>query len=596
MLNRSKFLLICTTRLLTFRLLLFISILLVLGCKSEPDTEPSPGEFHLKIRLASEPDRINPILSRQTQASQIEGMIFLPLADYNPRTLELEPVLIKEAPVVSSVTDRNEGKALKYEMEIMDEAAWENGDPVTGYDYAFTLKVAFNPFVINQSWHDNMRHIVDVEIDPDRPRNITVITDRTYILSEEVITTTEVYPEYIYDPDHLLKDISFFDLVKYKTGVNATLDSILHRFADQFNDQRYSNSVISGAGPYEFVEWIPNQQIVLKRKDNWWGLPFQNKHPSLEANPATITYYFIQDAQTAITALKDQRLDLVAEINPEQYTELKQYQDARHPIQLEAPSVLSYYFVAYNNDRPQLADRRVRKAISMLMDVDELIDQLFYGLAVRTIGPLSPQHLAYNRSLTPIQYDPSAAGNLLAEAGWVDSDQNGILEKNINGIKTEMKLIILTSQSQLGQDVALVLKSNAKDLGIDFEVVPVRTPQLLQDTEKGNYDLACLVSVQSIGAYDPYNFWHSDKAGPGGTNFLNFRNQEVDNLIDSLRTTLNSETRNKLYLDFQEIIYEEQPALFLVSPKTPIAANGNLFITSTPLRPGYFENTFQLKK
>ncbi|MCB0668899.1 MAG: hypothetical protein KDC80_23910, partial [Saprospiraceae bacterium] len=473
-------------------------------------------------------------------------------------------------------------------------AKWDNGSDITGYDFAFTMKAAFNPYLSNPTWRDNMKHITDLIVDEQNPKKFTVITNNKYILSEEVITTNDIYPEYIYDPEHLLKDIRFEQLLD-SIEVNSVLDSVLHRFADQFNGENFSRSIVSGSGPYEFVSWSPNQQLTLKRKENWWGRPFADKHPCLQAEPASIIYYFIEEAQTAITALKDYRIDVVAEITPEQYTGLKAFDDPKHPIQLEAASVYSYYFIAYNNDNPILRDRRVRNAISRLMDIDNIIEQLFYGLAVRTVGPLSPQHAGYNHNLSPLPFDPAEAKSLLELAGWSDTDDDGILDKEFNGIKKDFNLTILTTPGGLGEDVAIVLKSEAKKIGLEFQILPAKVAKLLKDTKSNNYDLACLASVQSIGAYDPYNLWHSETAGPDGTNLTNFRNIEADSLINEIRITLDREARNKLYLRFQEIIYEEQPALFLVSPKTAFAAKGNLELKSTSLRPGFFENTISLK-
>ncbi|MCB0689364.1 MAG: hypothetical protein KDC53_22655 [Saprospiraceae bacterium] len=578
------------------RLLIVVSVAVIISCQQGyRDIPEEEAAYNLSIRLGFEPDRINPILSRQVHASQIEGMIFLPLSDYNPFSLRLEPVLIKDYPKITAIDPADEEKGLRYEMEIMEEATWDDGTPVTGYDYLFTMKVAQDPYLLNTTWKNQMAHITDVTVDPNNPKKITVLTNNKYILSEEVITNNDVYPEHIYDPDQLLKPYNFQQIKNIGSQADADLDSTLHQFATQFNDEKYSREIISGNGPYEFEEWIPKQQIILKRKENWWGTKFQDKHPSLQAHPASITYHLIPDAQTALTSLKDQRLDLVADITPEQFQELKNYNNQEHPLTLEAPDVLSYYFIAYNNDRPALRDKRVRRAISMLMDIENLIDKLFYGLATRTIGPLSPNHPAYNHDVKPVPFDPQGALKLLAEAGWSDTNHDGILDKTIEGIKTNLSLSILTSRSQLSQDVAIILKSEAEKVGIQMSIIPNDVPKLIQDTENGDYDLSCLASVQSIAAYDPTNFWHSEKAGPGGTNYFNFRNAEVDSLIDKIRITLNESERNELYLKFQQILQDEQPALFLVAPKTPLAALKKLNFKTTTLRPGYFENTISIK-
>jgi len=594
MLNRSNTQHKSTTKMVLIRLLLCTITLVTFSCQTESEDVVTNPELNLAIRLGFEPDRINPMLSRQVHASQVEGMIFLPLADYNPITLRLEPILISEPPVIS-VVDVNGTEGLKYDMTIMDEAVWDDGTPITGYDYEFTMKAALNPYLINTTWKGQMIHITDISINERNPKKITVYTNSKYILSEEVITTNDVYPQHIYDQDQLLKNYSFSNIKDFDPKQEIKLDSVLHQFADQFNNENYSRKIISGAGPYRFVEWIPNQQIVLERKENWWGTKFQDRHPCLEAKPKSITYYLIPDAQTAITALKDLRINLVADLTPEQYKDLQVYNNAHHSLILESPSVLQYFFIAYNNDHVILGDNQVRRGISYLMDIDNLIDKLFFGLAIRTLGPLSPHHEAYNQNLKPLLFNPDEAKRLFTKAGWNDTDNDGILDKMIDGKKIDFKLNILTSRAQLSQDVAIILSGEAEKIGIQFQIIPNDVTQLIGETQKGDFDLSCLAAVQSIGPYDPYNFWHSDNAGPDGTNYCNFRNAEADSLIDKIRITLDSKERIPLYRRFQEIIYEEQPALFLVAPKTPLAATGNLNFTSTPLRPGYFENTISLK-
>lgn len=595
MINRNKELIICITNIATQWLLWSIVLAGFLSCESESKESSDSERFDLSIRLSFEPDRLNPMLSKLSGATQIEGKIFFPLADYDPFTLTYNPVLLKSNPVITPISEGQYAGGSQYEMEIMDEAVWDDGTPVTGYDYLFTMKAAWNPYLSNTAWSSNLGSVAEIEVDSANPKKITVVTRTQYILGLEVITNNDIYPEHIYDSNRLLKPFSYRELMGFDTTQHASLDSILQQFANQFNHEKFSRQIVSGAGGYSFIEWIPNQQIVLRRKDNWWGSSFGEKHPRFLANPETITYFFIPEAQTAITALKDQRIDLVAELSPEQFTELKAYNDLNHTLNLDTPPVLQYFFIAYNNEHPILGDRMVRLAISKLMDVKSLIDQLFFGLASPTTGPILPFNPAYDHSLEPIALDPEGATGLLREAGWIDSDNDGIMDKIIDGRKLDLVLDILTSPSQLSQDVAIILKAEADKAGIKMNIRPNELGNILQRVRNGQFDMACLASVQAIGPYDPYNSWHSDNIGISGNNFSRFRNQQIDSLIDSIRSTLDTEERNVLYKQFQKIIHEEQPTLFLVAPKTPIASSSRLSFSPTSLRPGYFENTFILK-
>ncbi|NND34537.1 MAG: hypothetical protein HKN76_18270 [Saprospiraceae bacterium] len=554
--------------------------------------ENGKKEFVLRVRLAFEPDRLNPMLSALTQATQIERKIFLPLADYNPNTLILEPILMTESPKITQIVEGPYAGGAEYDLNILPGATWDDGTSITGFDYAFTMKAALNPFISNVAWQSHMDHIVDIVVDSTDSLHIKVITDTEYILSESVIITNPIYPAHIYDPDQMLAPYSFSDIKQLASVNHQDVNQRLKDFADQFNSDEYSRTIVQGAGPYEFVEWIPNQQIILQRKDNWWGNRNIDKHPLMESKPTKIIYYFIPDAQTAITALKDGRIDVVAELSPEQYIDLESYNVKARSLTLRTAPLLQYYFIAYNNDHAILNDKRVRKAISHLMDIQTLADKLFFGLATPTHGPIIPELPAYDTSLASIAFDPETSNLLLAEAGWTDSNGNGILDKNLNGTFTELSLTIMTSRSRLSQDVAILLKEQAQQVGIFLEIMPLDLRNLVQTARRGEYDMACLASVQEVGPYDPYNTWHSDNASTNGNNWCKFRNPEADKIIEKIGHTLDEGRRNELYKKLQRIIFEDQPALFLVSPKFCMATNKHLIFNPTAMRPGYFENTF----
>ncbi len=104
-------------------------------------------------------------------------------------------------------------------------------------------------------------------------------------------------------------------------------------------------------------------------------------------------------------------------------------------------------------------------------------------------------------------------------------------------------------------------------------------------------ELAALSSIQSPSLYDPYPTWHSHNANPTGSNYCQFMDEEADEIIETLRQSVSdSSTIRRLYNDFQQIIYERQPAIFLVSPTINLALRTNLKLESLKIRPGYYEN------
>lgn len=548
----------------------------------------------LRIRLSSEPDRLNPILSRQGTAVQIERFIFSPLLDYNPYSLELEPVLLKERPDIEFIKGED-GEDTRMEMEIRDDAFWDDGSPITGLDYLFSMKIALNPYMANQSWATYISKITHISVDSINPRKISVILSGKYFLAEEIAGGFQVYPRHVYDPEGMYDTISYQTCLGYQPDRNEALDRQFGNYAERFNSDQYSRETVQGSGPYELIEWISGQHVLLQQKTDWWGQGKTDLHPFLQVGADQLHYLIIPDNQTSLTALKDDQLDVVSGISPEDFADLQRYNEENGGLELLTPSVLQYYAIAYNNRNPMLSRLKVRQALSRLMDVDELIEELFYGMGARVHGPVHPSKSYYNDLLTPIPFEPQKAKDLLAQDGWKDSDGDGILDQVLNGKIEKMQFNFLTTRSKLSQDVAILLSENAADAGIAIEITPVENNEIGQRFRSGEYDLSTIAIRQHPGITDLYSNWHSENQDAGGNNFTKFSNPEADSIMEELRETLDPEKIDNLMRKLQEIIYNEQPALFLVAPKTRLAVRDIFDVKGTSVRPGYMDNAILRK-
>ena len=126
----------------------------------------------------------------------VENLIFYPLAEYNPVSLKLEPLLIKKIPELEHIEEGEYTGMFQFEYEIMEEASWEDGSPVTAYDYLFTLKTAFNPRVNASSWRGFFSLIRDVLVDPSNPKKFSVVLEEDHILALELTCNFAIYPQY----------------------------------------------------------------------------------------------------------------------------------------------------------------------------------------------------------------------------------------------------------------------------------------------------------------------------------------------------------------------------------------------------------------
>ena len=219
------------------------------------------------------------------------------------------------------------------------------------------------------------------------------------------------------------------------------------------------------------------------------------------------------------------------------------------------------------NRNPKLSDKRVRRALALSIDMDMVIKDLYEGLAERVVGPFLPDKKYYNTSLKLLSMNLDEARKLLAEAGWKDSNGNGTVDKTIDGALVEMKLQYLyTAGSTFAENFCLLLKSNVQKIGIEIEPAVVERKVLGEKLRSGDYELAGNGAVGQPVPDDPKQFWHTDSAQPGGTNYARFGNAASDALIDAIQNAPDEATRNKLYLDFQQLIYDEQPFIFQINP------------------------------
>ncbi len=575
------------SRPLCFLFLALLCTFVMVSCSNPKGSEEFNGQ--VRIRLDQDPDRLNPILSATASAAQIEPWLFNSLQTYDPITMEMSPVLLEAAPEIKKIINASGEEVTQLDFRIRKEARWDNGDPVTGHDYLFTMKACLVPGIDNSSWSSFITQFTSILVDPNDDRRITVQAKGAYMQIEEIVTGFPVYPEYFYDPNGLLKENTFEYLLN--VAKDSVVDQNLQAFAKMFNSTDFSRDKVSGSGAYELVEWKSQQSILLQRKADWWGTDISQPNTMLRADPKEIIYYIIADEQTALTSLKDGALDLVSDLTPSLFQELKEYKSSAHPLQLHSPAILQYLYIACNTERPALSDAFTRRALAHLIDIDLLVEELFYNEAQPVVSPIHPSKQYYAKDLKPYAYSIEMAKNLLAEAGWGDQNQDGILDRTKNGSRVDFRLNINTTRSQLGQDVATLLKQSAAQVGVSIELVSMDTRAMLQEVRSGNYDMACLAARPPAGDFDPYPNWHSASRSANGNNTCNYANEELDRTIEAIRTASDGDARAKLYHRFQEILHEEQPALFLVAPSNRIAMNAAFQIITGSLKPGYFENT-----
>lgn len=570
-----------------------IGCLLIAACGRESTSENLAGcerqSNEAIIRLAAEPDRLHPILTTSGYANQVNQLLFLTLESLSPTSMDMEPMLVEQRPEVRET----ESGGMAYTFDIHDEAVWDNGSPITGHDYLFTLKAVMNPMVNAPRLRAYMALIEAVEVDADDPRRFTVYTRERDLLGEEIVANViPVMPAYHYDPEGLLRDIPLA-VMGDEQGRQSYTDA-LQAFADQFSEPRFSHEAdgVIGNGPYELEIWETGQRVILRKKADWWGADLADDYPALAAYPDRIIFQIIPDATTAGAVIQSEDIDVVPDLTAEAFVQLQADSAVNACYRLESFPQLASSFLSLNTRDAKLSDKRVRRAIAMSIDANEIIENLYQGFGDRLAGPV-PNTLVYaNKDLRLLDYQPEQARQLLSQAGWEDSNGNGLVDKMVDGELTELQLRFdIPANNNAVQQLGLMMQDQLKAAGIGLDIQAGAWSEIMAAHRAGNFEIVPMGrAYPSPTIWNPRQNYHT-----GGDSRTGFGTAETDALIDRILTVADDDERMELYRQLQTIIYDEQPEIYLFSPRARIALHRRFDTELIPVSPGFLPNLIRLQ-
>jgi len=549
---------------------------------AEPKVEFKNTDNVLRITMRQEPTSLNPVVTSQANARYVRELIHQTLTSQDPVTFE-------QVPQVASVADvrKEPGGGISYSYTIDDRAKWPNGLPITAADVIFSLKALMNPLVNSGAYRPYYYDVESIITSPNNERRFRVMTRKPYLLAEQSIGSLPVYPEYAYDPDRLLRNVRLGDLTNAKTAERISkTDKNLQAFAEGFNDVSVGTEPdkIVGSGPYRLVSWDAGRRLVLERRDDYWAADSRNAW--MQGKPDQIIFDIMPDPQTVVTALRDEQVDLALNLSAGKFRELRDdpYLSARYDF-ATVPG-MSYFGMLMNQQNPLFADAATRRAMAHLVDVDLLVEQIFPGgLARRVNGPVLEEK-DYYADLPAIEFDPAKAAELLASAGWTDSNGDGTLDKEIGGARTEFSFPFMVFPSPESEAIGTLVSEWAGEVGV--EITPTATPprELYGALNKGDFAMGLMGYGLEPNPDEFTQIWASTSVPPNGSNRGGFNNAEADRLIKGIAVTLDERAREPMYQRFQEIIYENQPMVFLVSPATRLVVSKRFDYETTSLTPG----------
>lgn len=475
---------------------------------------PVTGDWLVR-RLSAEPASLNPITSSDAAESTINGYIYEGLLEIDNDTLELTPLLAESYTV-------SEDK-LQYTFTLREGLTWQDGEPLTTDDVLYTFQVTQDP-----------------RVDAPHLRNYFKDLKKVEALDERTVRFTYAYPYF-----------KALDMV----GGMGIIPRHIFDTGEDFNKHPAGRAPL-GSGPYRFVKWDTGKEIVLKRNPDYWG----DRHYI-----DRIVFKVISDDTVALQVLKKQEIDFMGllPIQWERQTAGAQFADRFRKIRFPAQS---YSWIGWNLRKPVFADRRVRRALTMLVDRQSFVDNIWYGLGTVVSGNFFVESPEYDKSIQPWPYDPERAKKLLDEAGWSDHDGDGIRDKD--GVPFRFEFTY-PSASSTSEQLSTLLKESFSKVGIEMTIRKLEWALFTQLLEDRTFDAVTLAWVLPILA-DPYQVWHSSQAGEG-SNYVGFVNREADRIIEDARSEFDRAKRAAMYRRFHRILHEEQPYTFLFNRNSLVA-------------------------
>lgn len=574
-----------------FRIQYYILSILFIGSFLSCKNQPVNTESTIHIRLKKDPDRLHPLVFPNPIAREVYQYIHVSPADYNPNTLQLEPILIKEVPREMVIDTGMYAGGIAFDIEFKEDARWDNGSPITSKDYIFTMKAINLPLTDAGNYRSFTENITDIIADPNNERKCTIIFDHAYMLALETAVNIELYPQYFYDSLNILGSYTFKDF-NAKDAEAIKKDSMLQQFATSFNSGVFSRDKISGAGPYQFVSWTADQHIVLQKKENYWAS--NSTIPSLMQGPDKMIFHIIPDEVTALAQLRTGNIDIINEVSTAAYTELENNRDLSPKFSFFHPALIKQYFILLNNNDAILQDIHVRKALAHLVDIQSIINNFENGKAIQSVGPIHPLKRTFNTELAPIIFNIDTAKALLEAAGWIDYDNDGFREMESPTKMTKLQIEILITGQELGRNIAILLQENARKAGIDLKITE-KDMKLIraENVRTRKFQMIPSILSQDLQMWDDMSRWHSSNNTPEGNNEIGYNNAEVDALLDQIPETKDEQQRIAIYKKIQEHIYQDQACIFLYAPEERLIISNTWKASATPKRPGYLANTFQ---
>lgn len=456
--------------------------------------------------MTGEPSGLISMIAGESASSAITSNIFNSLLKYD-KNLELEGDLVKNWEISA------DQKTIVFKLK--PDLKWADGKPLTSADVLFTWQAVTDEKTASPYASDFQ--LVKKAETPD-PLTFKISYEQAYAPALDSWAGLQILPK------HLLmgQDLHTTSFARSPVGSHYyKLDSWAH--GENLKLSKNPNSVLGQARINQLITRI---------------IP-DNSAQFLELMADHIDYM-------SLDPIKYSR---IIPARPELQKKLALYKELGN----------SYTYMGFNLKHKPFDDARVRRAINHAIDKQEIIDGVYLGLGINIASPYKPGTRWSNPTLKPYPYDPAKARALLKEAGFNDTDGDGILERDGKPFAFE----IVTNQNKEREKSAVLIQRRLKDVGIDVKIRAIEWASFISRFIKtGDFDVVVLGWGLGLDP-DQYNIWHSSQQAPGQFNFIGYNNPQADKLLEQGRLELNPDKRMKIYHELSRVLLEDSPIVYL---------------------------------
>jgi peptide/nickel transport system substrate-binding protein len=469
--------------------------------------------------MHAEPKTLSPIsVDRDIYAKWITvGNIFEPLLIYDWNQIRLVPWLAKSYEVSN--------KGLEITFHLRDDIYFSDGIPVTSDDVIFTYETIVNP-----------------EVDAADIANLYVDVERAVKINDRTVKFYMKRPYF-----KALEVVGFWDIGIFPKHIYEFTDA--HRF-----NKRISNPI--GSGPYLFEKWDVGSEVVLRRNENYWG-----PKPKLKK----VIYRFIPNNIASLQALRSHQVDMIIP-DMEQFADLLGDEDFKKEFNCVSywnPGA-PFFYMGWNQNTPFFSDRRVRLAMTHIVNRPQIVSELLKGQAEIITGPFYAKGNQNDPDVKPRPYDLQKARELLDEAGWIDTDGDGLRDKAGRSFRFKF---MYSSQTVTYQRIAKLLKDEAAKVGVEVIPDPYEWSVVIGRLTERNFESMIMGWGGDI-VEDVYQIFHSSQIENRGSNYVAFRNDQADTIMEQIRLSMDENDRDRLSRQLHRILHDQQPYTFLFARPT----------------------------